>query len=159
MSVQKYLVAFHSRTGHTRCVGDFLATALQADREEIRDDGARGQGFLGYMRAGFEGWRRRLAPIGETTHDPANYEMVLVGTPVWSYALSSPVRTYLEEHKHSINKVAFFATQGGEGAEKAFEQMAGILGKAPVATLVINEAELKTEEWNVRAEAFLRSLQ
>ena len=73
--------------------------------------------------------------------NPAAYELVVIGTPVWFWSLASPVRSWLEKQplKH---RVAFFCTMGGSGAGRVFATMAGLAGREPVATLALLEKEL-----------------
>ena len=70
------------------------------------------------------------------------HDIVLIVTPTWAAALSSPVRTYLDRYARSLPEVGFFVTCGGRGAERVNEQMKYISGKTPLATLVLTERDL-----------------
>jgi len=137
----KTLVVYFSRTGHTRLLAQQLAAALQADLDEIRDDTNR-RGILGYLRSGSEAWFGRRARLRPPGRPPQDYELVLIGTPVWRMSVSSPVRTYLADHAAELKQVAFFATMGQFGAERAFGQMQAACGRAPLATLALRERQL-----------------
>jgi hypothetical protein len=141
MEGPKVLVAYYSRTGHTRKLARAVAAALEADVDEIRDPTHR-SGLLGWLRSGIEGYGGVLAPIDPPRRDPADYDVVVVGTPVWSMSVSAPVRTYLWRERARFPRVAFVATLGGMGKERVFAQMKAVGGRGPVATLAVREQAL-----------------
>jgi len=106
----KSLVVFYSRTGTTREVVEAISGLLQCDLEEVLDTKNRA-GILGYLRSGSDAFLKRLAAIKETRTDPALYDIVIIGTPIWAYVMSSPIRTYLSRNKNRFKQVAFFCTR------------------------------------------------
>lgn len=140
-SLPRTLVVFHSRTGHTRRIGRMLAARLRADIEEI---GFASSGAApGYARCALQAVAGCAAAVRPARHDPAHYDLVLVGTPVWCWSLPAPVRGWLNENRPGPAQVAFFCTMGGSGAERTFAQMRAACGKAPRATLALTEAQLE----------------
>jgi flavodoxin len=137
------LVVYYSRTGHTKKVGEELAKALPADVEEIIDTANR-SGPIGWMMSGRDATGRKLATIQPVKKDPANYDIVVIGTPIWASNMSSPVRTYITDNKAKFKNVAFFCTEGSTGSEKTFAEMEEVIGKKPKATLTITTADLKS---------------
>lgn len=135
------LVVFHSRSGHTRRIGRMLAARVKADIEEIAFDTAGTD--PGYLRCALQAALGSAAAVREGRHDPAEYELVLVGTPVWCWSLPAPVRGRLAENPLGAAQVAFFCTMGGSGARRVFDQMRHACGKAPRATLALTEAQLE----------------
>jgi hypothetical protein len=130
-----------------------IALALGADLEPITDTRRR-SGLIGYLRSGFQATTGRLATIAPITRDLTAYDLVVIGTPVWNAAVSSPIRTFLTAARSSIKRTAFFCTYGGRGAERAFEQMASVAGRMPVATLAVKETELEQAEVLTRIAQF-----
>ena len=137
----KTLVIYCSRTGNTRKVGHAVATALGCDEEEIIDGKDRSR-ISGYLGAGRDATLQRATPIQAVQKNAAEYDLVVVGTPIWAFTVSSPVRTFLTEHGRNIKSVAFFCTMGGSGDERAFRHMEELCGKPPVATLALTEKEV-----------------
>jgi NADPH-dependent FMN reductase len=135
------LVVFHSRSGHTRRVAKALAERLNADLDEIVVHRRR-DGPLGYVRCALEGLGGCAASVRATRHDPSRYERVIIGTPIWFWSLSSPVRAWAQSHPLGDARLAFFCTMGGSGAEHAFEQLESVCGRAPQATLALTEAQV-----------------
>jgi flavodoxin len=155
MPDSRSLVVFYSRSGFTRTVAQEIAQAAVADVEELVDRTSRA-GLFGYLRSGFDAARKRLTQLAPLAKSPADYDIVIVGTPVWNASVSTPVRTFLTLYKNALPEVAFFCTYGGRGSERAFAQMAGILGRAPRATVAIRDAEMETELAKARLREFIR---
>ena len=141
MPAPKILVIFYSRSGTTRRVATALAAKLGGSVEEIVE--ARGRdGFLGYWRSIIEARRKSSPEILPAKNDPSSFGLVVIGTPVWAWSVSSPVRAYLTANKGRLPAVAFFCTLGGKGSETAFAQMQEIVGKAPRATCAITARDV-----------------
>ena len=137
----KVLVVFFSRTGNTQELAHELAIAGGWDCEALRDATRRG-GILGALRSGVEALLARSAPIAPLAHDLSEYELVVVGTPVWNHAVSSPVRAFFERHRGELRRVAFFVTCHGNGARRVLAQMAALAGREPVTTLAVRTRDV-----------------
>ncbi|KUK27085.1 MAG: hypothetical protein XD60_0760 [Acetothermia bacterium 64_32] len=141
----KTLVAIYSRSGTTLSVGKRIADALGADLEVIEDRVNR-RGILGFLRSGYEALAKRVPPIAEPKHDPGDYDLVVVGTPIWAGRMSSPVRAYLHRFRGKLPRAAFFATSAGGGHTKALAEMAEVAGVEPLSTLELTADQLESEE-------------
>lgn len=153
MERRSALVVHYSRTGHSRTLAEGIARALGADVEEIRDRTDR-CGVAGWLRSGVEAALGASAEIDRPRHDPSRYELVVIGGPVWSGSVSPPVRTYLWLERERLPAVAFFASFGGVGAERALDQMAAVARRRPVATLAVRELETAAGVPRERIKAF-----
>ena len=156
--MKKILVAYYSRTGTTEKVADFLAEALGAECEAIKDTVDRG-GAKGYIISGKEGMKRLLTQLQPTQKNIADFDLAIVGTPIWGWNMSSPMRTYLTEHKDEFKRVAFFCTMGGSGDNRAFSEMAAIIGKDPVAMLALTTKEVVKWSCEEKIKTFLEHVQ
>jgi hypothetical protein len=142
MSDSRVLVVFFSRTGTTRALASTLAGMLCADLEEICDLTER-HGVSGYLRCLADSWRRRPAQVVPAGLDTAQYDLVVVGTPVWAGAVSAPVRAYLLENRSKFRHVAFFCSFGGLGSQTAFDEMRALAGQAPVTQCKVRATEVQ----------------
>lgn len=158
MGASRTLVVFYSRSGTTRRIARALADALGCDLEEIEEPTGR-TGFLGYIRSVLEARRERPATIAPMKHDVSSYDLVIVGTPVWAWSLSSPVRAYLAAAASRLPEVAFFCTLGGSGSETAFAQMTAIVGKTPRAVCAITARDAFSPKYLEQLSAFEKALQ
>ena len=107
----KILIVYYSRTGVTKKVAEILQQKLNCDSEEIISVKDR-KGPIGYMISGREAMQGTLAEIKPIISNPADYELVIIGTPVWAFTMSSPTRTFLTEQKDKLKKVAFLSNHG-----------------------------------------------
>jgi flavodoxin len=141
----KTLVIYYSRSGHTKKVAEEISFVLKCDIEEIKDKTSR-KGIWGWLTSGRDSTLGRLTKISDILKNLDSYDMVIIGTPIFSFNVSSPIRTFLSENAEKISNAAFFCTEGGSGASRAFNTMSSLIGKEPVATLEIKERELKGEK-------------
>jgi flavodoxin len=153
----KTLAIYYSRTGNTRKVGQMISYTLKCDSDEIIETNKR-TGIWGWLMAGKAGTRKEITKIEPPTKNLADYDLVVIGTPIHSWGLSAPVRTYLRENKGKFNKVAFFCTCGSTGMERAFVDMEAESGKKPVAVMAITGKELKEEVLAEKISGFIKSV-
>src|SRR3989338_8550287 len=103
----KALIVYYSRTGTTKKVAEELADRLKADKEEIIDKKNR-KGPIGYMIAGKDAMRKKLTKINELKKNPENYDLLVIGTPIWAFTMVPAIRTFLIKIKNYNKKIALF---------------------------------------------------
>ncbi len=158
MAKSGVLIVYYSRSGTTRKVAEDLSAVLQCDIEEIVETRSR-VGILGYLRSAMEARRQRPSiTTASATKDPSLYDLIIVGTPVWAWAVSSPVRAYLLANRVRLPAVAFFCTCGGGGSDSAFAQMKQLAGKAPRACLFLTARQVAKQRHEPRLREFVRAL-
>ena len=140
------LVVYYSLGHHTATVGDAIADRLGATTSVIQDRRAR-TGALGLAVGAVEALLGRPGAITTSTHDPAEFDLVILGTPVWVGAPAPAVNAYIDRHRDALRRVAFFCTEARSGGAQALARMERRLGHRPLATLempedVQNEAAL-----------------
>ncbi|AAL80838.1 hypothetical protein PF0714 [Pyrococcus furiosus DSM 3638] len=138
--IMKTLVVFYSRSGTTKRVAQELAKALGADIDEVIDKKSR-KGILGFLRAGYDATRGRTTRI-EFTKDLSEYDVVIIGTPVWNGRVTPAIRTYLLENRENIKQAIFFATCAGRPG-KCLKQMEEIYGGKVLLRKVLLRKELE----------------
>jgi flavodoxin len=153
----KTLVVFYSRDGTTRKVANTVSEVLKCDTEELVDKRKR-IGFFGYMRAGFDATFRRLTTIEEPKKDPNSYELIVIGTPIWSSKMAPAIRTYLIKHKDQLKNVAFFCSTGSGRNDNMFAEMQSICNKKPIATLEIQTDEVPQGKYMDKVEDFIQEI-
>lgn len=153
----KILVVFYSRSGKTKKAAEAISDILKCDKEEIFDTKSR-KGIPGFLSAGTDANLRRLTAIKEIKNNPSLYDLVIVGTPIWSSNISTPIRTYLSLFKEEFKKVAFFCTQLGSDAEKVFADMKNLSQKTPVALLALNSREVARDQYMQKVKKFIKNL-
>lgn len=151
------LVVFYSLTGTTARVARSLAAEMGADLEEIQCPGYR-PGFFGFWQAGYASWKNRAPEISPARFRPSDYDLLLIGGPVWAWNACTPVRAYLAREAPHLPTLGFFATAGGAGFEQAFATMERIAGRKPVATLALQASDFKQGRDQAKVTAFAAAL-
>lgn len=153
----KTLVVYYSRTGNTRRVARRIANGLEADVEEIEDSKDR-DGVIGFLKGGKDSLFRNRTELEELTKMPRDYDLILVGTPVWAGTACPAVLTWLERFSDDLGDAGFFLTTRTTGKEKTFTEMAEVSGATPHKTLAITASEIKSGEWVPPTEEFVEEL-
>jgi flavodoxin len=153
----KTLVVYYSRTNHTHKIAKLIAQGVGANIERIVDVQSR-EGAFGYWRSGQEAMLQRAGRIQSVREDPSDYDLTILGSPVWSWSLSPPMRSYAIAQQHKFKQVAFFCTEGGSGGARLFRQLQTLCGKTPVATLEVTEGELKSGDYATKVQGFIQQI-
>ena len=153
----KILVAFYSRSGKTKKVAEAISKILKCDKEEIFDIKSR-EGVVGFLSAGTDSNLRRLTVIKEIKNDPSLYDLVIIGTPIWSSNISTPIGTYLTLHKEGFKNVAFFCTRLGSDSKKVFDGMKNLTQKTPFALLQLTSREVARNQYMQKVKEFINNL-
>ncbi|MFH1369194.1 MAG: flavodoxin [Elusimicrobiota bacterium] len=139
---KKILVVYFSLTGTTERVAKDIADCFGADIEKIVDKKNR-KGFFGFISGGKDATFRNLTEIDPIKLDPSKYDITMVGTPIWSWAMTPAIRTYITRNKDKFKEVAFFVTAGSTPAENIVPSMEKIAGKKSVAYVGFVSKDLK----------------
>lgn len=159
MAAKNVLVVYFSRTGNSRRVAEELSRRIGCDIEEIKSSPTYPTGFRGYQKALFHAALKRRPNVHIGKNNLSQYDLVIVGGPVWGSSLSAPLRSFLDTYRGQLKDVAFFLTQGGTfGREKVLQQMKEVCGKSPSAVLSVSERDLRGESYKKRISAFLDEL-
>jgi flavodoxin len=157
---KKVLVVYYSRTGNTKKVAEDVARMLNADIEQLIDKKDR-SGAGGYMVAGKDAATEKLTEIEPAKNDPAKYDMVVIGTPVWAWNMTPAVRTYIANNKAAIKKVAFFTSAGGTKPDKIVSKMETLAGKKAIASAGFFDSDHKEKNrarYEEKLNTFVASL-
>lgn len=154
MTAAKVLLVYYSRTGNTRRLALAIARELQCDIEEIRETRTR-LGVAEFIKSCFEALWGHHAQIEAVQHDPKSYDLIVIGTPVWTASVSTPVRGYLRAHGQDFRDVAFFATMGHRGSRGAFVEMQKLLGKKPLACCAVTAGQIAAGAFTPRVTQFV----
>ncbi|MBD3350447.1 MAG: hypothetical protein GF364_03075, partial [Candidatus Lokiarchaeota archaeon] len=99
--MKKTLILYYSRTGRTESIAQILKKRLNADMIEITDDMNR-KGFLGLLRCMGEAIKESIPEIYPKELPLDEYQLVLLGSPVWGGSLSTPMLKLYQDHKSEL---------------------------------------------------------
>ena len=149
----KSLVVYYSRTGNARFVAETIAAEVGADTEEVIDQKKR-SGPIGFLTGGSDARRGKETEISPTTKSPAEYDLIIVGTPVWASRPTPAIVTYLKKNDLSGKKVALFFTRGGKKSAALDETKALIPNSDFIGQLSLvnplaskDESEKQISDW------------
>ena len=119
----RILIVFYSLEGSTKLVAHTLAEELGAELLEIKPEKEiRSTGFMRYFWGGRQVMMNIMPPLRPFSVNIEEFGTVIVGTPVWAFDLSPPIRAFLSRTAIEGKKVAVFCTHEGDPA-KTLENM------------------------------------
>lgn len=145
-SDKKVLVAYYSRTGITKKVAGIIKENIDCDLDEVIDKVNR-RGVFGFIKSAYAAFKGRSTEIENTKHDVSEYDLIIIGTPVWAGRMSCAARRFLEINCKDIKKIAFFATKGGNTEDDTFKDMEMICGIKPIGLMEITGDLIKNGEY------------
>lgn len=125
----KVLIVYYSFTGITRQIASELQEKTGGDMYAIQtrnDYPASGELYFTSVKQIYLG---PLPELKEIKADISNYDTILIGSPVWWYTASPPLRSYLKKTDFQGKTIGIFCTQGGN-AGNYFKDVASILKNA-----------------------------
>jgi len=153
----KILIAYYSRTGTTKAVAEHLAQQLGADVDEIVDLQER-LGPVNYMRAARAAKGLKTTEI-QYEKNPEDYDVIVIGTPIWWNNLPPAPRTYLSSFDLRGKKVAFFITSQSEERENVFSQLRELtIGADVLGTFGVLQKVVKSEDYSEALATFLETV-
>jgi len=137
----KSAVIYYSLEGNTKYAAAKIAARLGADLIPLIPSKEYPTGKISkYI------WGGKSATFGEApklepySFDPNQYDLIVLGTPVWAGTFTPPLRTFIRENKLTGKKIALFACCSGGSIEKCFDQMKKEAGDCEVvSTLQLTE--------------------
>lgn len=137
-------------------MGELIAQKLHADIDEIIDQKNR-KGFLGFIFGGRDAMKENLTEI-TVTKNPADYDLVIIGTPVWAGSSTPAFRTYLTQNLNKIKKAAVFVTSGGGPVDKTVTIFEKITGKNCLASVGWTNTEINQNNIDSKLDTFIKNI-
>jgi flavodoxin len=154
----KALVVYYSRSGNTRFAAEKISQEIVGDIEEIVDKKRR-KGPLGFLICGFDATIGRVTEISEMKRSPRDYDLIVVGTPMWNKRITPAVRTYLKHNNFLEKKVALFCTSLGSQSDRVFKNFKELMqGCSFVGELAIPHAQKDREDTLKKISDWSKSL-
>lgn len=126
-------VVYYSLEGNTKYAAEKIATKLNADLIQITPTKEYPTGKVSKYF-----WGGKSATFGESPKleaydfDQNQYDLVILGTPIWAGTFAPPLRTFIRENELMEKKIALFACCSGGATEKCFEQLKKETGNSTV---------------------------
>ena len=146
------LIVYYSLEGNTDYAARIIASNTDADllRLEPVKEYPR-SGFRKYLWGGKSAVMAETPKLSDYEFTSDNYDVIVIGFPVWAGNVAPPVRTFLKENSLRGKRIAAFACQSGAGADKAFRKLKSALGIDNLeAELVLIDPKSKPDVENER---------
>ncbi|MGK0250055.1 MAG: flavodoxin [Oleispira sp.] len=154
----KILIIYYSLSGSTKQTADVLAAKLPADKKRVKDQEKR-TGIFGMMLTIYQILLAKPSHIQTLKIDISQYDLIILGTPVWMMRLASPMRALINQEKYRLPKVAFFCTESSSGATAVFRTMEELCETTPIATLEITQSDMAHLDDSKKLSDFLNTCQ
>lgn len=123
------LVVFYSFEGNTRFIANIIAEEAEADLLELKPENENmPKGFMKYLWGGKKVYSGERPNLKSFDIDPHDYDLILIGTPVWAWTYTPAINTFLHEYKLNNKKIGLFccsASNSGKTLDKMKEKIDG----------------------------------
>jgi|TARA_R110002096_G_scaffold415163_1_gene616624 flavodoxin len=147
------LVIYYSDTGNTEKVARHIANETGAVVEAIHTP-VFGKGIWNYLKRAWYALSKKVIPINDIENDPSQFDLVIIGSPVWAGHVASPVRSYLMKYSSKFSSIAFFVTLGGSGGESALQDMKDLSDLEPEVELIINQKDFRADDASIKTRRY-----
>lgn len=146
----KKLVVYYSLNGNTAFIAKTVAEAIQADVLVLQPKKMMPSStILKLLWAGKQVFTREKPELLAFEKNPAEYDLIFLGTPVWGGSYASALRTFFDTVALQHKKVALFCCYGGSEG-KAFQKMKEALAGNTFSGEMGFRAPLKNAEANAQ---------
>jgi flavodoxin len=116
--MSKILIVYYSLTGNTKFIAESLKDSIEADILELKpvkelnaDSGTR------FIWGGYQSTMKIKPKLMDFDIDPLKYDLIILGTPVWAWNISPPMRSFLSKFDFTGKKVALWMCHAGDGVK------------------------------------------
>lgn len=155
----KKLVAFYSLDGNTKFIAEKIAEKFSADILELKPEKE-----IPKIEPIKHLWGGKQVVLKETPRlknynlNLDDYQLLCVGTPVWAYNFSPPIRTFLKENKIENKKIILFCTYG-QAKGRTFDNLRKKLKDNEIISEIEFKNVLENPEENIKKlEDFLQTI-
>jgi flavodoxin len=129
----KIAVLCYSLDGNCAFVAEQIKTLLNADLIRLYTQDEKQRSFIGKLFWGCGMvFRHKKPPLKPYAFDPAAYELIILGAPVWAGSPAPPLQTFLSETQIIGKKIALFVChRGGKG--EALEKLKALFAGNEIA--------------------------
>lgn len=157
------LIVYYSLEGNSEYAAEMIGKKTGADLLRLVPKKAyHDKGFAKFFWGGKSAIMAEKPELESVTTDLSKYDRIIFGFPVWASNFTPPLRTFIEEHKAEVQekKIAAYACQSGNGAEKALKKLAECVGVGAFeqTAIFIDPKAKQTEDTDKAIEEFAAKL-
>ena len=154
----KTAVVFYSMHGNVRYVSEKVAKELGADLIELIPVKAYpDKGAMQFIWGGSAVTFKKKPELEPYSFNTSDYDLVIIGTPVWASNFTPPLRTFFENNDLTGKKIAVIATSAGGDSAKCVEAVKTAAGAESLAAVLslVDPKEKPSDENEKQIAAFI----
>ncbi len=156
----KILIVYYSLTGNTQFIAEALRDSIDADILELKPvKELNPESGTKFMWGGFQSTMKKKPELMEFDINPLEYDLIILGTPVWAWNISPPMRSFLSMFDLNSKNVALLMSHAGDGV-KAMGRFKEILKEANIIDTISFQMPLKkdSDENKEKAIAWIKGI-
>ncbi len=111
---EKILIVYYSLTGNTKYIAEAIQEATNADILPIKPvKELNPKGSMKFIWGGAQATMKKKPKLEPIKINPDDYDLIFIGTPVWAWNFSPPIRSFLSEYDLSEKIIAIWCCHGG----------------------------------------------
>ena len=115
-------IVYYSMHGNVRYVAEKVAKELGADLIELKPVKAYpDKGAMQFIWGGSAVTFKKKPDLEPYSFNASDYDLVIIGTPVWASNFTPPLRTFFEDNDLTGKKIAVIATSAGGDSSKCIQ--------------------------------------
>ena len=129
-----------------------MGEEINADILELKPEKElNSESSMKYFWGGYQATMKKKPKLNPITVNPLDYDLIIIGTPVWAWTFSPPIRSFISMFDLSGKKVALWMCNGG-GPKQAIEKFRNelkrstIIGDISFTDPLINSSEINREK-------------
>ncbi len=108
------IVVYYSLEGNTRFIAECIGEHFELDFQELKPVKELSKVEpIKHIWGGKQVMMRESPQLKEYDLDLHKYDLIFLGTPVWSFNFSPPIRSFLKENSISGKNIVLFCTHMG----------------------------------------------
>lgn len=120
----KTAIVYYSLEGNIKYVAEKVAKETGADLIELIPEKAYpDKGFKKFLWGGKAATMKEKPELQPYSFNAADYDTVVICSPVWAGTFTPPIRTFLTEHDLTGKRIAVIASSSGGNSVKCIEQL------------------------------------
>ncbi|RAP51717.1 MAG: hypothetical protein BZ137_09735 [Methanosphaera sp. rholeuAM130] len=150
----KTLIVYYSRTDITKKVAEDIREKLECDIERIMPK-VNYNTKIGYARGIKDAIGEKIVDLEDLTYDPADYDEVILGVPVWASKAANPLISYIDKNNGKFKDIKIFVTAGSSGFESTIKQIEKHIGLKASKTMTLKTIDVKNDAYESKVNEFI----
>ena len=154
----KAIIVYYSMNGNVKQTAEMIAEKTGADLLALHPVKAYpDKGAMQFIWGGSAVTFKKKPDLEPYSFNASDYDLVIIGTPVWASNFTPPLRTFFENNDLTGKKIAAIATSAGGDSAKCLQAVkeAAHADSLAAALSLIDPKEKPSEEVEKKISSFI----